>query len=484
MKTKSLKAFTLAELIIVMAIFGMIMMGALALINPVRELFTTTARYENVRASMDNVNNILETTIRNANRLHMYVGWESFNDIIAPMDNTKTPPTNIWNKNISDITSVGGLKTWGSPTATASAPIDYFRKRFLLVDMEFKGEFSKTIDGVDYIFTHTIETKARGTLDTALADNALDIYVLGIVHKQNTDSTLDDFGDPTEIADIYLEKFKGGVSLGKTPAINPAYLKNYDFKLIFGQVATDPSSDTFNRILWDLSDTENLVFNGNNKDSRLISPTNPVGTSDGNFFYDGVLGVTLMAKPKPTNKEPNPTYRNSNLIMSNAMKLDRINDKDGNPLLEALYFDVKSSTLKSNSPVSGTYDNTYDPIRINSAIDNNMQKFESGYSYSKYPIRQDGMIGEIIAGEDKTGDSTDPYLILTNRFKAIGYYDLKFVERAGEEKYNSIPYVRKFEEYYESSLTNPKNTLDVAQTANVFIVFTLPKDFSVANIMS
>ena len=71
-KTKKLKGFTLIELIVVLAIFSMVMFGALALILPVSNQFRSTVRFENVRANLDNIRLYIEGSLRYADRAYLY----------------------------------------------------------------------------------------------------------------------------------------------------------------------------------------------------------------------------------------------------------------------------------------------------------------------------------------------------------------------------------------------------------------------------
>ena len=75
-KTKMLKGFTLVELVVVMAIFSMIMFGALALILPVSNQFRSTVKFENVRSNLDNIRLYIEGSLRYADRVHIYTGTD------------------------------------------------------------------------------------------------------------------------------------------------------------------------------------------------------------------------------------------------------------------------------------------------------------------------------------------------------------------------------------------------------------------------
>jgi prepilin-type N-terminal cleavage/methylation domain-containing protein len=66
---KKFKGFTLVELIVVMAIFGIIMFAVIQLISPVSRQFSSTAEYEQARSSIDNVSRYINGTLRYANRV-------------------------------------------------------------------------------------------------------------------------------------------------------------------------------------------------------------------------------------------------------------------------------------------------------------------------------------------------------------------------------------------------------------------------------
>ena len=72
---KKFKGFTLIELIIVMAIFTGIAVGAMAMIKPVMKLFNNTAELEKSSADADNIRRYIEDNLRYANRLFNCVGY-------------------------------------------------------------------------------------------------------------------------------------------------------------------------------------------------------------------------------------------------------------------------------------------------------------------------------------------------------------------------------------------------------------------------
>jgi len=64
MKSTKVKGFTLVELLIVMAVFSLIMFGALQMVEPSSRLFTRSFNEESVSAAQTNIRNYLENTLR------------------------------------------------------------------------------------------------------------------------------------------------------------------------------------------------------------------------------------------------------------------------------------------------------------------------------------------------------------------------------------------------------------------------------------
>ncbi len=76
-KNRSLKGFTLLELIIVMAIFGLLLTGVMTLIDPVSKTMRNTAVRENNAASVNNVKEYLENSLRYSEYIAVYNGGYS-----------------------------------------------------------------------------------------------------------------------------------------------------------------------------------------------------------------------------------------------------------------------------------------------------------------------------------------------------------------------------------------------------------------------
>lgn len=71
-KNVRLRGFTLVELIVVIAVFGLIMAAALSILGPVNSIFKSTVNYQSSADMVDNVSKYLEDNLRYSNRLWVY----------------------------------------------------------------------------------------------------------------------------------------------------------------------------------------------------------------------------------------------------------------------------------------------------------------------------------------------------------------------------------------------------------------------------
>ncbi len=83
---QKLKGFTLIELIVVMAIFSIVMFGALQLVRPVSKIFTSTYKQESVSASTDNIKRYIESNIRYAEYVRISDTAPSQDDLVQFVD--------------------------------------------------------------------------------------------------------------------------------------------------------------------------------------------------------------------------------------------------------------------------------------------------------------------------------------------------------------------------------------------------------------
>lgn len=71
---KNLKGFTLVELIVVMAVFGIIMLGAMKFLDPVGKMMKGASLQEANSATVDNIKRYFESTLRYASSVYVHNG--------------------------------------------------------------------------------------------------------------------------------------------------------------------------------------------------------------------------------------------------------------------------------------------------------------------------------------------------------------------------------------------------------------------------
>lgn len=81
-KRKKLSGFTLVELIVVLAIFSGICVGALAMISPAMRIFDRASTQEEATADIDNIARYIQDNLRFANRVNIYHGY----NVSSPSD--------------------------------------------------------------------------------------------------------------------------------------------------------------------------------------------------------------------------------------------------------------------------------------------------------------------------------------------------------------------------------------------------------------
>lgn len=87
---KRLKAFTLIELVIVLALFSIVMFSVLQLLDPVSKFFVRSSNYETTTACIDNIKRAIEGNLKYADRVRVY---SSFNALSGNIDEDGCPMT-------------------------------------------------------------------------------------------------------------------------------------------------------------------------------------------------------------------------------------------------------------------------------------------------------------------------------------------------------------------------------------------------------
>jgi prepilin-type N-terminal cleavage/methylation domain-containing protein len=347
-KTLKINGFTLVELVCVMAIFAMILFGALAMVGPVSRLFKNTTKTEASRAAMLSMTGYLEGTLRNANRVQMYVGFNSFDEIKGSLftDNNGTPidssdDTNAW---LTDIDAdqrqadTYGLPYWNTLDNTKDSGTnspDYWNamERLGVIGSGDLPETVETINAVEYFRDYFYLDNTTTLISTRQNDNydietwlsnklstkshigtGLNDYISAEVSRSDVDKWLatGNHGSGTgKVAgefNIYVLGIEDGrmriktfENDGETPVggsdwkdvVNPAYYDAYDYRIVFGEPATEVQNAARNMYKTRHDNTGNIVWN------NLVNEFDTAGNPNANFtadmYYpgpDGKLDVT------------------------------------------------------------------------------------------------------------------------------------------------------------------------------------------------
>lgn len=116
-KKKKLSGFTLLELIIVMAIFSAICVGAMAMIRPAMQLFHRTSSQEMAGADIDNITRYLQDNLKYADRVNIYYRYGDKDG-----DSNKKAITNV--DDMMNLEIPGILPTVQQPTEPPVPPAD------------------------------------------------------------------------------------------------------------------------------------------------------------------------------------------------------------------------------------------------------------------------------------------------------------------------------------------------------------------------
>lgn len=124
MKNKrTLKGFTLVELIVVMAVFGIIMLGALQFLDPVGKMMKGASLQEANSATVDNIKRYFEGTLRYASAVYVH------NGDLKELDDAG-----------SDLVVIGGTEEERQKKAVTNFVENYFRDKADSSNNPIKGQ--------------------------------------------------------------------------------------------------------------------------------------------------------------------------------------------------------------------------------------------------------------------------------------------------------------------------------------------------------
>lgn len=102
-----LKAFTLIEVIIVLALFSLIMFSVVQLLDPVSKFFVRSSNYESTNACLDNISRAVEGNLKYADRVWGYYGYNPYT-------------------NADSLRTGAGLGAVAAPTADLKSHVEAF----------------------------------------------------------------------------------------------------------------------------------------------------------------------------------------------------------------------------------------------------------------------------------------------------------------------------------------------------------------------
>lgn len=196
---KTVKGFTLIELIIVSAIFGMLMIGAMALMKPVSLFYRQNVEYEAARSSMDMIGDYLEGKLRYCEQIYLINKREAFDDSwiedAARNKFTILDDTDLFKEDMYSIgvdNSNGGrivLRKWAEGTSLSDPPevspsvisagiYENYEYEISIFDYVFDPDFVMEAFSVEIT---ALKLDAFGNLDTNGISKMMDVRLLNIV---------------------------------------------------------------------------------------------------------------------------------------------------------------------------------------------------------------------------------------------------------------------------------------------------------------
>lgn len=184
-KRKKLSGFTLIELIIVMAIFSGICVGALAMVRPAMQLFHKTSAQEEAGANIDNISRYLQDNLRYADRLNIYQYYSKDSTAVQT-------PADMMSLTIPKILPYVDLDTDDPTNKTYkkmymdATPLEFFQKYYFNSAGSYDGKNVNIMQidnlGKISIYTCSLENGTISSKVSAISDKFYDTHTFSITN--------------------------------------------------------------------------------------------------------------------------------------------------------------------------------------------------------------------------------------------------------------------------------------------------------------
>lgn len=296
-KRKNLKGFTLIELIIVMAIFGILMTAVMQVITPLNKLSKRASIQEANAAAVDNIKNYFEGTLRYADCIEVCVGGLTDNDG-NPFDNNIPNPnfgkSEYVNYTASELMNKFGVKDYsGSKTA-----VD--KERAAVINFIDNHYTNRTNAGTD--------DRLTGKVRMLKIDNRNGGRVSEYEWDFTAGYTFTKYDAPDADGNQTTSMERVNAQLSTTPklinsVINPVYYEDYSFFITPG----------YNEMItqFDESVIEGFDLTDDTADDYYASVekiVHPSGAEYANFSED-MFSLSVIAYRNDTDDSGNNLYR-------------------------------------------------------------------------------------------------------------------------------------------------------------------------------
>ena len=191
MKKRKFKGFTLIELIIVMAIFSLLMVGAMSLIDPISKIHSRANTGENSYAYVDNIQNYLQDSLEYSDHLWVVQGDFTQDELSEKAFEFKKTYYNdvIAKKDKDSTTDFGNCKIRVMSLLNKDTE-DYKKGQILMQTVEYQSDYGSAADSTDaaYPLSSITASNVAQLNEAAFSDTYLYDYIIGAGNLVKSDS--------------------------------------------------------------------------------------------------------------------------------------------------------------------------------------------------------------------------------------------------------------------------------------------------------